>query len=140
MEISAGILPVDEVVAPGDADAGVLIEYDALVFRPRSVEEKQCLADGRFIPEVDDGSRGETALCPRPLFLTEGDEGSGVVPVGEIRALQQADSVLGRMPEPVFAVDDCGADVFAAFGAAVIVPVLQCTRSRDQESDTPACL
>ena len=48
---------MDEVVAPGDADAGVLIEYDTFIFRAGAVEEEQRLADLRERRQVADAPK-----------------------------------------------------------------------------------
>jgi len=74
--LGVGPGPGFEVVAPGDAEAGEVVEAAAWVvlWVLGAVEEHQGFADARIVAQIEDEACGKASLGPRPGGLAEGEE------------------------------------------------------------------
>ena len=67
-------MPAHQVVAPGDADAGLAVVGALAAAAGSGAVEGQQVADGRIAAQVQDVTGGDAALRPRPLPQAESVE------------------------------------------------------------------
>ena len=111
------ILPAAQVVAPGDADAGVGVENLRLILGTGGVVEEQNFADFRFGAEIEEKSGGDPAARPLPAGAAE-KGAAAVAPGDEVAAPPEGDAVRRRVDHQEFIAVPNDAHIFAAVAGA----------------------
>ena len=86
--------PMDQIAAPGKADAGILVKIHPLVLGARSVEKHEVACLSRLLVGQNE-SGGQPPPRPFPIRLAEGEQPSHVLPMLQILRELHADAVFG---------------------------------------------
>ena len=106
---------MQQVTAPGDADAGMGIENHRFILRARPVVEQEGFSDFRTGTEVKNESGCDAPACPVPVRAAEICD-SAVVPFRQVAAPFEGYAVFrGMNHQKAVAVRD-DADVFSRIG------------------------